>query len=78
MLSLSYSSLLWLQILPSILEIVGPPVPARYIRDFTLISGCPCSICPSARCASAADIFIGTLTYLQPRMFFRIIYYNAL
>jgi hypothetical protein len=32
-------------------------VPARYIRDFALFNVCPSSKnCPSARCASAADV----------------------
>jgi hypothetical protein len=41
----------------SVLEIVGFRVPARYIRDFALFSVCSsCKYCPSARCASAANI----------------------
>jgi hypothetical protein len=39
------------------LEIVGLRVPARYIRDFSLFNVCPsCKNCPSAGCASAADV----------------------
>jgi hypothetical protein len=42
---------------PSVLEIVGLRVPARYIRDFTLFIVCSsCNNCPSARCASAANV----------------------
>jgi hypothetical protein len=42
---------------PSVLEIVGLRVPAQYIRDFALFNVCSSSKnCPSARCASAANI----------------------
>jgi hypothetical protein len=42
---------------PSVLEIVGLRVPARYIRDFALFNVCSsCKNCPSATCASAANI----------------------
>jgi hypothetical protein len=42
---------------PSVLEIVGLRVPVRYIREFVLFNVCPlCKNCPSARCASAANI----------------------
>jgi hypothetical protein len=42
---------------PSVLEIVGLRVPARYIRDFALFNVCSSSKnIPSARCASAADV----------------------
>jgi hypothetical protein len=53
---------------PSVLETVGLRVPVRYIRDFSMFSVCSSSKnCPSARCASAAnvcrDVFIfGTKT----------------
>jgi hypothetical protein len=41
---------------PSVLEIVGLRVPARY-RDFALFNVCSSSKnCPSARCASAANV----------------------
>jgi hypothetical protein len=41
---------------PSVLEIVGLRVPARYIRDFALFYVCSsCENCPSAGCASAAN-----------------------
>jgi hypothetical protein len=41
---------------PSVLEIVGLRVPARYVRDFTLFCVSSSSrYCPSARCASAAN-----------------------
>jgi hypothetical protein len=41
----------------SVLEIVGLRVPARYIRDFALFNVCSSSKnCPSARCASAANV----------------------
>jgi hypothetical protein len=40
-----------------VLEIVGLRVPARHIRDFALFNVCSsCKNCPSARCASAANI----------------------
>jgi hypothetical protein len=42
---------------PSVLEIAGLRVPARYIRDFALFNVCSsCKNCPSARCASAANV----------------------
>jgi hypothetical protein len=42
---------------PSVLEIVGLRVPARYIIDFTLFSAhSPYKNCPSARCTSAANV----------------------
>jgi hypothetical protein len=42
---------------PSVLETVGLLVPARYIRDFALFSVCSsCINCPSAKCASAANV----------------------
>jgi hypothetical protein len=42
---------------PSVLEIVGLRAPARYIRDFALFNVCsPFKNCPSARCASAANV----------------------
>jgi hypothetical protein len=45
------------KICPSLLEIVGFRVPARYIRDFSLINVCSsCKNCPSAGCASAANV----------------------
>jgi hypothetical protein len=41
---------------PSVLEIVGLRVPARYFRDFELFKfSAPYKLCPSARCASAAN-----------------------
>jgi hypothetical protein len=42
---------------PSVLEIVGLRVPARYIRDFALFNVCfSRKNCLSARCASAANV----------------------
>jgi hypothetical protein len=42
---------------PSVLEIAGLRVPARYIRDFALFNICPSSKnWPSARCASVANV----------------------
>jgi hypothetical protein len=42
---------------PSVLEIVGHRDPSRYIRDSDLFDVCSSSKnCPSARCASAANI----------------------
>jgi hypothetical protein len=42
---------------PSALETVGLRVPVRYIRDFSMFSVCSSSKnCPSARCASAANV----------------------
>jgi hypothetical protein len=42
---------------PSVLEIVGLRVPVRYIREFALFNVCSSSKnCPSARCASAANV----------------------
>jgi hypothetical protein len=46
-----------LKFCPCVLEIVGLRVPARYIRDFALFNVCSSSKnCPSARCASAANV----------------------
>jgi hypothetical protein len=46
-----------LKFCPPVLEIVGLRVPARYIRDFALFNVCfSCKNCPSARCASAANV----------------------
>jgi hypothetical protein len=46
-----------LKFCPSVLEIVGLRVPARYIRDFALFNVCSsCKNCPSGRCASAANV----------------------
>jgi hypothetical protein len=46
-----------LKFCPSVLEIVGLRVPARYVRDFALFNVCTsCKNCPSARCASAANV----------------------
>jgi hypothetical protein len=42
---------------PSVSEIVGLRVPARYIRDFALFNVCSsCKNCRSARSASAANV----------------------
>jgi hypothetical protein len=42
---------------PSVLETVGLRVPVRYIRDFSMFSvGSSSKICPSDRCASAANV----------------------
>jgi hypothetical protein len=42
---------------PSVLEIIGLRVPARYIRDFALLNVCSsCKNCPSAKCAAAANV----------------------
>jgi hypothetical protein len=46
-----------LLLLPSVLETVGLRVPTRHLRDFPLFYICPTiKNCPSARCASAANI----------------------
>jgi hypothetical protein len=59
-----------LKFCPSVLEIVGLRVPARYIRDFAVFNVCSsCKNCPSARCASAANVVAGTLTYSEPGTF---------
>jgi hypothetical protein len=53
---LSYSKYLSSK-LCSVLEIVGLRVPARYITDFASFIVCSSrKNCPSARCASAADV----------------------
>jgi hypothetical protein len=42
---------------PSVLEIVGLTVPSRYIRDFAMFNVFSSfNNCPSARCASAANV----------------------
>jgi hypothetical protein len=64
---------------PSVLEIVGLRVPARYIGDFALFSACSsCRNCPSARCASAAMLLEGTLTHQELTTFSLIVFYNTL
>jgi hypothetical protein len=46
-----------LKFCPSVLEIVGLRVPARYSRDFVLFNVCSsCKNCLSSRCASAANV----------------------
>jgi hypothetical protein len=64
-----------LKFCPSVLEIVGLRVPARYIRDFALFNVCSSSTnCPFARCASAANVVcrdvdvIGTRNVLLSRL----------
>jgi hypothetical protein len=42
---------------PSLLEAVGLRVPTRYLRDFSVFNfGPSIKNCPSARCASAANV----------------------
>jgi hypothetical protein len=42
---------------PSVMELVGLRFPAWYIRDFALFNvSSSCKNCPSARCASAANV----------------------
>jgi hypothetical protein len=42
---------------PSVLKTVGLCVPTRHLRDFPLFYACPAfKNCPSARCASAANV----------------------
>jgi hypothetical protein len=53
---------------PSTLEIVGLRVSVRYIRDFPMYSVCSVSnICPSARCASAADVVCRDVDVFGPK-----------
>jgi outer membrane receptor for Fe3+-dicitrate len=53
-------------------------VSARYITDFVLFgvnsSG---NNCPSARCAQQLELPVGTLIYLEPKLFLLIILYNG-
>jgi hypothetical protein len=57
-----------LKFCPSVLEFVGLRVPARYIRDFALFNVCSSSkTCPSARCASAANIVCRDLDILRAK-----------
>jgi hypothetical protein len=42
---------------PSLMEAVGLRVPTRYLRDFSMLNFSPSfKNCPSARCASAANV----------------------
>jgi hypothetical protein len=53
---------------PSALEIVGLRVPVRYIRDFPMFSVSSASKnCPSARCASAADVVCRDVDVFRPK-----------
>jgi hypothetical protein len=69
--TISYSS-------PSVLEIAGLRVPARYIRDFALFN-----VCSSSKFVLLLDahkllmLFAGTSTYFEPQMFSLIIFYNG-
>jgi hypothetical protein len=57
-----------LKFCPSVLEIVGLRVPARYIRDFALFNVCSSwKNCPSAQCASAANIVCRDLNVFEAR-----------
>jgi hypothetical protein len=65
------------KICPSVLEIVGLRVPARYIRDFASMSA------PQGEIVSLPDVhqllmlFVGTLTYSEPGTFSSVIFYNV-
>jgi hypothetical protein len=64
---------------PSILEIVGLRVPARYIRDFALFNVCySCKNCPSARCASAANVVCRDIDIFEARNVLLNRFYNTL
>jgi hypothetical protein len=54
---------------PSALEIVGLQVPVRYIGDFPLFSVCAITkkYCPSARCASAANVVCRDVDVFGPK-----------
>jgi hypothetical protein len=63
---------------PSVLEIVGLRVPARYMRDFALFN-----VCSSSKNIHLLDalqllmLFAGTLTYLELKPFYLIIFCNG-
>jgi hypothetical protein len=53
---------------PSSLEIVGLRVPVRRTRDFPIFSVCTtCKNCPSARCASAANVVCNAVDVFEPK-----------
>ncbi|PNF34240.1 hypothetical protein B7P43_G17496 [Cryptotermes secundus] len=53
---------------PSALEIVGLRVPVLYIRDFHMFNVCSVSKnCPSARCASAANVVCRNVDVFGPK-----------
>jgi hypothetical protein len=57
-----------LKICPTLLETVGLRVPNRNFRDFKLFYvNLNCRICPSARCASAANAIIGDICIFNGR-----------
>jgi hypothetical protein len=52
-------------------------VPVRYILELSMFS--PLSLSksyPSARRASVENVFVETVTYLEPKLFLLIIFYN--
>jgi hypothetical protein len=69
--------LLLLLFCPSVLEIVGLRVPARYIRDFALFNVCSsCKIVPLLDVHQLLMLSAGTLTYSEPGTFSLIVFYN--
>ncbi|PNF36234.1 hypothetical protein B7P43_G08692, partial [Cryptotermes secundus] len=53
---------------PSALEMVGLHVPVRNIRDFPMFNACSVSKnCPSARCASAANVVCRDIDVFGPK-----------
>jgi hypothetical protein len=61
---------------PSLLENVGFRDPSRYIRKLSMFDICCSSENGPDWCASGAVLFVGPLTYLEPKLFFSIIFYN--
>jgi hypothetical protein len=56
---------------PSVLEIVGLGVPARYIGDFALFNVCSsCKNCPTATYASAANVVCRDVDVFGAKVFF--------
>jgi hypothetical protein len=52
------------------LKIAGLRIPTRYIRDFSMFNVCfSGKHCPSARCASAANVVCRDVDYLEPNGF---------
>jgi hypothetical protein len=72
-----YSGFLDLKFCPSVLEIVGRWVPARYIRDLALFNVCSlCKNWPSARCASATNIVCRDVDIFKVRNFLLFVFFN--
>jgi hypothetical protein len=62
---------------PSLLEAVGLRVPTRYLGNFSMFNFSPSlKNCPSARCASAANVVCRNFDALKKILFPLVIFYN--